>query len=61
MVRMMMMMQNVSEWALTGKRVGNIIFDFHIHEESRKCQSLVLLVPQVDVMITCRKKIHMEL
>lgn len=41
---------------LTSKCVRDVVFHFHIHKECRQSQSLVLLIPQTDVVITCMVK-----
>lgn len=38
---------------LTGKRVGDVVFHLYIHKQRGQSQSLVLLIPQTDVVITC--------
>lgn len=45
---------------LTCKGVGDVVLHLHVHEEGRQRQQLVLLVPQVDVVITWRGGVSVE-
>lgn len=38
---------------LTSKSVRDVVLHFYIHKQRRQSQSLVLLIPQTDVVITC--------
>lgn len=42
---------------LTSERVRNVVFHFYIHKERRQSESLVLLIPQTDVVITCMVRV----